>query len=263
MSENEFYIGWKPELPPRSAKLVQRFILTLLIAIPALAIALVYYQRGFASSTFDLAHPITLEGTIYLRPAPFLVHAATGQQLLLVAPGKFGGKKSIESIEKKIGTSLDGKKVQAKGILIYHDGKTILELQEAKLLSDQQESSAKPTPVNLGKVLLRGEITDPKCLLGSMRPAEGKPHLDCAVRCIAGGITPVLKVSNQFGDTEYYILSAANGQSIQEALLPCVGQGVQICGTLYQHGDWLMLETTPGDIKKINKLSLNQATMCH
>ena len=44
---------------------------------------------------------------------------------------------------------------------------------------------------------VKGEIVDPKCFFGVMKPGEGKPHKDCAIRCILGGIPPVLKVTDE------------------------------------------------------------------
>ena len=46
-----------------------------------------------------------------------------------------------------------------------------------------------PAPQVLAdNVTLKGEIIDPKCYLGAMKPGGGKTHKACAMRCIAGGI---------------------------------------------------------------------------
>jgi hypothetical protein len=48
--------------------------------------------------------------------------------------------------------------------------------------------------VSLGTQTLIGEIVDSKCYLGVMNPGALIPHRACAIRCISGGIPPVLLV---------------------------------------------------------------------
>jgi hypothetical protein len=104
-------------------------------------------------------------------------------------------------------------------------------------------------PVKLGSGAVLGEITDPKCLFGVMKPGEGKPHRSCAARCIAGGIPPVLKTTAPDGQTQYYLLAGEKGQPVNAEILPYVGESVQVCGDIYRVGDWLLLykdaEKTP------------------
>lgn len=84
---------------------------------------------------------------------------------------------------------------------------------------------------------LTGEIIDPKCHFGAMNPGEGKPHLSCAVRCISGGIMPVLKyqVNHQ---NRYAVLVGLDGQKINAEVLPFVGLPVQISGHLTTQDHW-------------------------
>ena len=46
----------------------------------------------------------------------------------------------------------------------------------------------------IGEVTLVGEVVDPKCWLGDMKPGDGKAHAACARLCMEGGIPPMLRV---------------------------------------------------------------------
>jgi hypothetical protein len=160
--------------------------------------------------------------------------------MLLVAPGKHGLKDMISETEARLAHSLQGKSVRLEGSLIYHDGKTLMEVNtiNEKPGGEQEENNTK----NVGGGAFTGEITDPKCLFGVMKPAYGKPHLSCSVRCIAGGIPPVLKSVAADGQTSYFLLAGESEKSLKEEILPNVGAQVQICGGVKKLGSWYILE---------------------
>jgi len=264
--QEEFYIGWQTETPSSSAKMVRRFVVGLCLLVPALAVLLAYFQNGFSNGTFEFGKKTELEGVFFEKPFPFLVvengKDATGnpvfQKILLVGKGKFGFRVGDRR------SAGDGQKIKVSGTLIYNDGKTALEVESI----ENQETATnnqqlKTNNQQLGEATLRGEITDPKCLFGVMNPGEGKPHRDCAVRCIAGGIPPVLKVANYEGETEYYLLADSNGEPINDRIMEYVGDGVQLCGRLEQDGDWLVLYADPATIRRVNKGALNAGVMCN
>ncbi len=274
--QEEFYIGWQTEAPPSFAKMVRRFVIGLCLLVPALAVLLAYFQNGFSNGTFEFGKKTELEGVFFENPFPFLVvengKDATGnpvfQKILLVGKGKFGytadGTRFTENGQPAFAKSSAGKRIKASGFLIYNDGKTALEVESI----ENQETATNKQQLRtnnqqLGEATLRGEITDPKCLFGVMNPGEGKPHRDCAVRCIAGGIPPVLKVGNSEGETEYYLLADPNGEPINDRILEYVGDGVQLCGRLEQDGDWLILYTDPATIRRMNKGALTVGVMCN
>lgn len=267
--DNEFYIGWLPETPPATARMVRKAVATFFLIGLAVALLIVVAQSGFSSGTFELGKQTTLEGWIRADPFPMLDvrigHLPGGkilhQQLLLLSPGKFGAGRKLREIESRIGVSLLNRCARVTGALIYHDGKTAFEIFDASILEDASPMPPLPTTTIADSVCLRGEITDPKCLLGVMKPGEGKPHLDCAVRCIAGGIPPVLKVANANNEAEYYLLTGGDGQPINDEILPFVGHGVAITGRLEQRGDWLFMHLNPAEIRRFDKFLLN-APMC-
>ena len=270
--ESEFYIGWQAEAPPGIARLIRRFLLVLAVLVPVLALLIVGFQRGFSNGTFEYGKTTELEGILTSSPVPFLTiytgNDAAGnpvlQKILLVAAGKFGFEQGDGGRWKELAQTADKQPVRVSGFLIYRDGKTALEVDNI------QTETATPTPgtnaasnAALGIVTLRGEIADPKCLFGVMKPGAGKPHRDCAARCIAGGIPPLLKVENAGHDAEYYLLVGPNGEALNSRLLEFAADGVQVCGQLEQQDDWLVLYADPGTLQRVNKYALNPGPLCH
>lgn len=265
--QEEFYIGWQAEAPPTFAKMVRRFVVGLCALVPAVAILIAIFQNGFSNGTFEFGKTTELEGIFYEKPFPFLAvengKDAAGnpvfQKILLVGKGKFG----FQKVEGG-GLRVEGQKIKVSGFLIYSDGKTALEVESIE--NQEPTTNNQQLTTNnqqLGEATLRGEITDPKCLFGVMNPGQGKPHRDCAVRCIAGGIPPVLKVANAEGETEYYLLADPNGEPLNNRILEYIGDGVQLCGRLEQDGDWLVLYADPATIRRVNKGALNAGVMCN
>ena len=165
---------------------------------------------------------------------------------MLIGFGKHGAEKDIEAIEEIQERNLDGQTVKLRGTRIYYDGKAALELTEGtEAFVGVGTPLAMPSPINqsMGDVRLFGEILDPKCALGVMKPGYGKPHRSCAVRCISGGIPPILKSQDQEGNTEYVLVLGTNGEKINDQVLPFVADQIRICGRLEQVDDWLVLYT--------------------
>jgi len=264
--DTEFYIGWQAQAPPGFARTVRRFIIALCLLVPLLVFLIVRFQRGFSNATFEYGTTTELSGIFYRDPVPFLRMAggadASGRQvfqnILLVAEGKFG----FEHLEEAAALE-NGRPIKVAGFLVYHDGKTALEVHNIEKTGAVPKEAPGSINLALGTVTLRGEITDPKCMLGVMKPGFGKPHLDCAARCIAGGIPPVLKVANAAGETEYYLLTGPKGEALNDCLLDFVADGVQVSGQLEQHGDWLVLYADPARIRRVNKGALNAGPMCN
>ena len=91
-------------------------------------------------------------------------------------------------------------------------------------------------------VELEGEVIDPKCYFGVVKPGLGKPHRSCAIRCISGGIPPMLAVKNENGESNYYVLLGKDGEPINKQILDYVADRVKISGKLEGIGDWLILK---------------------
>ena len=262
--KKEFYIGYLPKAPKSFSTRNKLVVVVILILIPIITFLLVSNQRGFTNSQFEFGNLTELEGVLFKEPVPILKvqvgEDAEGtpmyQSILLINFLKFGADELLDEYEDKISAPLNQTKVKVRGTLIYYDGVTLFELtdQENALLDYGPITGSSPSQINneLGNVELKGEIVDSKCFFGVMKPGDGKPHKSCAIRCIAGGIPPVLTVTNEEGESNYIILKNADGSYINKDILPYVADPVKISGNLKKVDDWLVLETNTGLITKIS-----------
>src|SRR6266513_1903853 len=93
-----------------------------------------------------------------------------------------------------------------------------------------QRFSDSTNPVRLGQQTLVGEIVDSKCYLGVMNPGQLTTHRACAIRCISGGIPPVLLVRQKDGPAIYLLLVSADGKPVNRQVLNMVAEPVEITG---------------------------------
>jgi len=83
------------------------------------------------------------------------------------------------------------------------------------------------------EVTLNGEIVDSKCFLGVMNPGERTVHRDCAIRCLSGGIPPMLAYITDDGRRELAVLVDAQGRLLHDALQHAVGRPMAARGRLF------------------------------
>lgn len=273
MPDNEFYIGYLEKMPPSFRRPVRLFVTAAAILLAAGPFIIVRSQQAFSTSTFELGRLTTVEGILRMEPAPML-QLETGrdlqgrpmlQSILLIGFGKHGAEAALKKAEARQGIKLEGKKVQLEGTLIYHDGKTLLELTRAEeaVLKIEDSPAAKRQIVEQGPATLLGEIADPKCYFGVMKPGQGKVHRSCAARCISGGIPPVLKSVSSKGQVQYFIIRGENGEPINEQILPIVGEPVQLSGSVVLYDDWLVLRLAGlGSVKRLGAHFMLEAPMC-
>ena len=102
--------------------------------------------------------------------------------------------------------------------------------------------SAPPLPVGvgLGPATIDGVIADAKCWLGVMNPGEGKVHRDCAVRCLSGGLPPLLLGVGPEGSN--FWLTGPRGRPIGARILDRVAEPVRLRGEVVRFDDQLVLE---------------------
>ncbi len=251
MAKNkEYYVGWQDKMPDSYKKVVVRTVMIIAIVIPLFAFLLVSFQRPFNDHTFQLGSVSQLTGIYHSLPVPLLevddaqLPEGYSNHVLLVGFGKFGAEGIMNGIQSKEG-SLERKEITMQGTLIYGDGKTVFELtRKSKSLisvnSDALLPEIEPVPV-AKQFSAEGEILDPKCYFGVMKPGEGKIHRSCAVRCISGGIPPVFR-SGAPGAYTYHIIVGSNGQKINKEILDFVGIPVVIGGTAYAQNGWNVLK---------------------
>ncbi len=251
-TKDDFYIGWKKEAPSSYHRTVRAFVIVATVLVVAVAGIAVLAQRGFIASVFEFGQISTIEGTLVRHPIP-LLHIQEGDSvrtILMVGFGKMGAGPTIDAIEERIGESLAGKVVRLRGSRIYYSNRELLELTEGadsfvEFVPDQAPVTV--TSEAVGDAQFLGEIYDAKCAFGVMKPGYGKPHRSCAVRCVSGGVPPVLRGLDASGNTVYSLVVGLDGLPANERVLPYLADQIRICGRLERQADWLVLYTDPSE----------------
>src|SRR6187401_310304 len=261
MDQQDFYIGWMSKAPKSFAKHVKKVLLILFPAALIVAYLLSTSQKKFSTANFEFGKLTEVKGVYYNKPVPMLKVFDKNNSSIsipLVGYGKHGAETAIMELEKEKGVSLNGKEVTLKGTLIYGDGKTLLQVDknDNPIVNIGAESTVQLQQKDLGTQTIRGEIVDPKCYFGVMKPGEGKVHRDCAIRCILGGIPPVLHVQNEKGESNYYLIVGPNGEKINEVVQYIVAEPVSIEARVVQQDDWIILYTGKENIKRISYAQL-------
>lgn len=219
---DEFYVGYEGGMPPGARRVVRAFVAGAAIVTFAVALTIVLAQRPLAKSRFEFGRPRSVEGYLQLEPAPSLVRYEHGQwtRQWLVSQGKFGPARGLGAVR-------DGW-VRLTGTVIEREMWRMLEVTDGSV--EPLPPQGPPPPAVVGRpsshVTLRGEIVDSKCFLGVMNPGERTVHRDCAIRCLAGGIPPMLHFTDARGARLALVMATA------DELRPLVGRTVEVTGTL-------------------------------
>jgi hypothetical protein len=268
MNNSEFYIGWMPKAPQSFVKQVKRVLLFLFPAAVIVAMLIASFQKRFSTASFEFGKLTTVKGIYINSPMPMLKIVAGkdiwGNASYLTIPligyGKHGAATAIMELEKEKNTSFNNKELSMKGILLYSDGKTLLQINKDDSpvvhIGAIADADLLPKQKDLGIQTIKGEIIDPKCYFGVMKPGEGKVHRDCAIRCILGGIPPVLKVMNEKGEKNYYCIVGPNGEPMNGAVQDYVAEPVAVEARVVQQDDWIILYVQDKKFTRISGISL-------
>ena len=196
MHKEEFYIGWMGKAPASIARFVKKYLLLLLPVIVALGALLAMNQKKFSKANFEFGKTTVVKGIYVSSPVPYLLVPDQNDYVVvpLVGYGKHGAEGVMRELEVEKKDPLNGKETSLKGTLLYGDGKILMQVDknDDPLVNVSNITNKLPSiETDKGEVNLKGEIIDPKCYFGVMKPGEGKVHKDCAIRCILGGIPPV------------------------------------------------------------------------
>jgi hypothetical protein len=146
----------------------------------------------------------------------------------------------------------DGKRVRLQGALIYRDNQATIDLKPGSIeVIDDGSTQNAGHLMDLGEFTLQGEIVDSKCYMGVMKPGNLKPHRACAVRCISGGIPPVLLVRDAAGRSLYFLLVGPEGQSVNQEILQHVALPIEISGRVSRYSDQWVLHADPDTIERL------------
>ena len=247
VQNDEFYVGYLPEAPARTARFVRGVVAIVVFTVLAVGAALVTWQSAFSKAVFEFGVERDFQGVIELEPYPLLVvdrpeDASTSRYLLTVF-GKFGAGPAVEEFA--------GRRVRLRGALIYRDDRTMIELVEGSIEALEGAPVDFPDAVDLGEQTLIGEIVDSKCFLGVMKPGNLKPHRACATRCISGGVPPVFLVRDEQGRATYYLLTDRAGGSVNDRVLDRVAERLEIRGRVQRRGDLWTLASDPSDYRRV------------
>ena len=116
-----------------------------------------------------------------------------------------------------------------------------------------QPSSDSTIPVRLGQQTLIGEIVDSKCYLGVMNPGQLITHRACAIRCISGGIPPVLLVRQTNGPALYFLLVSSDGRPVNKQVLSMVTEPIEVTGNVERQGELLILRADPATYRRVKR----------
>jgi hypothetical protein len=258
MSDNQMYIGWTERMPPALAKFTRRYLAILLALIIPAGLLIATSQKQFSTAQFEFGETTRLTGVYKSLPVPHLLVDDHMSQVvvLLVGYGKHGAAGVMNQLAEESKTSLENTRIQLKGTLLYGDGKLLMQVDnnEDPLVRVYSQIKTGDILTRTGEVtVLRGEIVDPKCFFGVMKPGEGKVHKDCAIRCIAGGIPPVLKTITKDGEVDYILLRSQQAD-INNIVLDHIAEPVEIKGKLSSYHNWQILDVTllhPVTTKKV------------
>ncbi len=250
---DEFYIGWEARAASGIGKTVRKTVIALLLMALLAPVVLAVSQRMIGESVFEWGTVKQFSGVFQARPYPCLLvprpHSGTGQlafsSYYLVKPLKHG-------IDPETAARLEGKSVTLKGTLIYRGNQTMIEVGDISTNSAPGPvSTASFPPVDLGRQTLTGEIVDSKCFLGVMNPGQLTPHRACAIRCISGGIPPVLLVRQKDGPAVYLLLVSATGKPVNKDVLDRVAEPLEITGDVQRQGGLLILRADPATYRRL------------
>ena len=250
---DEFYIGWEAKAAPGIGKPLRRAVVVVLAVALLVPLVLALAQRMIGASVFEWGNHKTFSGILQATPYPHLLVPrpgnVTGQERFstyyLVAPWKFG-------LDRNAIAPFDGKSVVLQGTLIYRGNQTMIEVQPGTIqVTNSATMPALPQTIQLGNQTLTGEIVDSKCFLGVMNPGQLTPHRACAIRCISGGVPPVLLVRQKDGPAVYLLLVSAEGKPVNKQVLDLVAEPVEITGEVERQGNLLILRADPARYRKL------------
>lgn len=194
---DDFYIGYLAQSPPRLAGHTRLVLVMLALVVTATAALVAARQRPAEAGTFEFGVKRSFEGVLHEEPLPLLrVTQPDGiiTNYLLVGFGKHG--------LPKFARGHHGQRVRLAGSLIQKGPAVMVELNDEASFTPLGPAvdDGRPGEEVMGEVSLTGELVDTKCYFGVMRPATGKVHRACAVRCLSGGVPPGLLLRDADGN---------------------------------------------------------------
>jgi hypothetical protein len=247
MSErDEFFIGYLAT-PAGIRRWMAKVAVGLLVVVGAIGMGLAAMQRDPGEGIWDLSDGKVLEGVVEERPCPMVQVEGKNNEVasvLLVGEGKVGVAERVAGME--------GKQVRVRGHTISRGVVRLFEMEDG---AEGIVAIGEGGPVRQGVtgrrvVTMRGEIVDPKCFAGAMKPGEGKTHKGCAVLCLRGGIPAAF-----VGEDGTYLIVDEQGRALSgaalERVLPVVGEPVEASGEVELRGDLKLFHLSGGAVRRL------------
>lgn len=265
---DEFYVGYLPAVPRGIASRVKAALAAIFVAGAAITGIGAALQRDPGRA--EWAERSTIAGVFGALPYPHIIRDDQQGTVLLVCEGKHapGVESWCGPAPTGLGTAstpvdgridvraLDGLHVEVSGQLIRRlDGRGgNLQVFELGAGAGDFKASSPPlvprAPASAPEqVTLIGEIVDPKCFLGVMKPGEGRTHRACAWLCVRGGIAPVLKVDGEPG--RGVVIATAEGGPANLQVLDLAGDRVELLGELIRQDGLEILRLGPDEIRRV------------
>jgi hypothetical protein len=237
-----FYIGWQGKCAPALARFSRHAVFALALLVPIVVATAVWFQNPVDRGRFEFGAVKQFEGVLFERPIPRLrITAPDGSQRdhILVGAGKFGPPAVIAGAH--------GRRIRFSGTLIVREPLHMIELNRPDTFTvlDATKEPGRPGPIAingagtaplLGRGTFTGELVDTKCFSGVMRPATGKVHRGCAIRCLSGGVPPGLLVRDSHGDGVVFLLAGPADDPLQYDV-QLAGTLIEVEGRLELHGE--------------------------
>lgn len=266
---DDFFIGYLPAAP-RSYSIAMRAAVTALALVACLTAGIFAIgQRTTGTGVWDTT-PSLWTGVLMARPYPMLrtIDPTTGSIVtaLIVREGKCGLIETAgwcgpppgfldAAILRETLDRLDGSLVTVNANSLRRNRHLVLEALDFPSLVKEPDRQlvARLAPLpseTIGSFVASGEIVDPKCYFGAMKPGDGVTHRSCAARCISGGIPPVFVSRDDLGGNTFYIITSEDGGPANAEVLPFVGDPIDIAATFERSGDLLFIRFVPTEVRR-------------
>ncbi|MBL9135746.1 MAG: hypothetical protein JNK85_07755 [Verrucomicrobiales bacterium] len=234
----EFYVGYLDHAPPAMARFVRRWVAAAVVVLLAWLAVIAGQQSPMGQGRFEFGIERVFEGLFLAEPLPLLRVAApdgVGTNYVVVGLGKHGVPDVLRQYH--------GRRIRFRGSLIERDGTLMAEWNvpdSLEVLSPAPERDSEMEEIVMGDAHVAGELVDTKCFLGVMRPATGKVHRACAIRCLSGGVPPGLLVQREDGHAVVVMLVSGVGNVPWN--VSWAGRQVKVRGVLVRRGETLILK---------------------
>ena len=229
---DEFYIGYEPQMPEGMAKRIRPAAIGLDRPRPDAPRRLVVAQGRFSSGIFEYGRERTIEGRLIEAPYPAVLVAETpahaAMTYWLVGPGKHGAADIVRG--------LDGHAVRVTGSLIARDADSMIEVASRTCGCDRYARAAyRADPFTwAGRNARRDRRQQVSSGCDETRRGSGAPRL-CGPLS-SRDVTPMFVPSGHDRATGRLALVDPDGRPFTQSLETIAGRPLRVHGTLLARG---------------------------